>query len=105
MNRIKLRNNLTEKLAFLSEEQLNLISQLVDEFNLSQDFFANKEKEEKILKKWQYLLKNNRELDESQPLSDSDIKIICQILIKENKTRPGVIANGEFTIPDNFNDP
>lgn len=33
MNRIKLRNNLTEKLAFFSDEQLNLISQLVDEFN------------------------------------------------------------------------
>lgn len=50
------------------------------------------------------MLKNNRELDESQPLLDSEIKKICQILSQENKTRPVGLAKDEFTIAEDFNE-
>ena len=54
--------------------------------------------------KWQYLIKNNRELDESKPLANVEIEIICQVLSEENKTRPVGLAKSEFAVPDDFND-
>ncbi len=105
MKKRELRNNLTEKLAFLSEEQLNFVSQLVDELKSQKASISAHEYKEKALQKWRYLIKNNQELDEEQPLTDQEIQVICQIFSQENKKRPAGLGEGEFTINDDFNDP
>ncbi len=64
MKERELRDNLTEKLVFLSEEQLNLVSQLVDELKLQKPSISAHEYKEKALQKWRYLIENNQELDE-----------------------------------------
>lgn len=105
MNLIELRHNLTEKLAFLSEEQLNLVSQFVAQLQLQNTLINNHEHEEKALEKWQYLKENNQELDEENPLTDQEIEVICQVLSQQNKKRPAGLCQGEFTISDDFNEP
>ena len=105
MNLTELRHNLTEQLAFLSEEQLNLVSQFVAKLELTNPSVNNNQYEEKALQKWQYLKKNNQELDEKNPLTDQDIEVICQILSKQNKKRPAGLCQGEFIVSDDFNDP
>ena len=105
MNLIELRHNLTEKLAFLSEEQLNLVSQFVAQLQLQNPLINNHEHEEKALQKWQYLKENNQELDEENPLTDQEIEVICQVFSQQNKKRPAGLCQGEFTISDDFNEP
>ena len=105
MNLTELRHNLTEKLAFLSEEQLNLVSQFVAKLELPNPSVNNNEYEEKALQKWQYLKENNQELDDKNPLTDQEIQVICQVLSQQNKKRPAGLGQGEFTISDNFNEP
>ncbi|MBR8829468.1 MAG: hypothetical protein DSM107014_16485 [Gomphosphaeria aponina SAG 52.96 = DSM 107014] len=104
MNTIELRNNLTQKLTLLSDEQLKLISQLIEQFDLSQTVLTE-ETQKELISKWEYLVNNNQEIDESKPLSNDEIQIICQILNKENKTRPLGLAKGDFSIDESFNDP
>ena len=58
-----------------------------------------------LIKKWEYLVNNNQEFDESTPLSNPEIESICQVLKEEDKTRPLGIARGEFSIPDDFKEP
>ena len=105
MNLIELRHNLTEQLAFLSEEQLNLVSQFVAQLQLQNPLIKNHEHEEKALQKWQYLKENNQELDDKNPLTDQEIEVICQVLSQQNKKRPAGLCQGEFTISDDFNEP
>jgi hypothetical protein len=105
MNKRELSNNLTEKLAFLSEEQLNLVSHFVDELKSQKTEISAHEYKEKAFQKWRYLIENNQELDEEQPLTDQEIQVICQIFSQENKKRPAGLCEGEFTIDDDFNDP
>ena len=88
MKKRELSNNLTEKLAFLSEEQLNLVSHFVDELKSQKAEISAHEYKEKALQKWRYLIENNQELDEGQPLNDQEIQVICQIFSQENKKRP-----------------
>ena len=105
MNLTELRNNLTEKLAFLSEEQLNLVSQFVAKLELQNPSINNQEYKEKAWQKWQYLRENNQELDDKNPLTDQELQVICQILSQQKKKRPAGLCQGEFTISDDFNDP
>ncbi len=71
---------------------------------LPDELTVKTEDREQAMDKWQYLIKNNQELDESKPLANAEIEIICQILSEENKTRPVGLAQGEFAVPDDFND-
>jgi hypothetical protein len=105
MNLTELRHNLTEKLAFLSEEQLNLVSQFVAKLELENPPINTHKYEEKALQKWQYLKQNNQELDDENPLNDQEIEVICQVLSQQNKKRPAGLCQGEFTISDDFNEP
>jgi hypothetical protein len=105
MNTIKLRNNLTKKLALLSDEQLKLVSDFLEQFDLQLNSIETEENQLQLIKKWEYLVNNNLEEDKSDPLSNNEIKMICQILIRDNKTRHLGLAKGEFTIPDDFNEP
>jgi hypothetical protein len=105
MNLTELRNNLTEKLASLSEQQLNLVSQFVAQLELPHPSINNHEYEQKALQKWQYLKENNQELDDENPLTDQEIELICQVLSHQNKKRPAGLAQGEFTISYDFNEP
>jgi len=106
MNNIELQHRLTEKIATLSPETLNLIWQIVE--NLTQDKSSAKNEEypiENLLQKWQYLINNNQELEPNQPLENGDIQRICQFLSQSQECRPVGLAHNEFTVPDNFNDP
>jgi hypothetical protein len=51
------------------------------------------------------LIEHHQELDESSPLSNSEIDIICQYLAKQKKRRPIIKPEQKIDIPDNFNDP
>ncbi|BAG00314.1 MULTISPECIES: hypothetical protein [Microcystis] len=106
MNDVELRQLLTEKLAILSADNLNLVGQFIDK--LTHQEAANKSDNyltEKALQKWQFLVKNNQEMDNTNPLSENEIKIIWQFLSQSHRSRPVGLARGEFTISDDFNEP
>ncbi len=92
----------------LQEELLNYAqylrekgSKLDNENNLD----VKSQNESKILKKWQYLLEHDLELDQQNPLSESELEVIRQILIRQNKPRPDVPKREEIFIADDFNAP
>ena len=58
-----------------------------------------------LLQKWQYLSENGQELDPENPLTEAEIIQIRQLLHSLNQSCPVGLAQGEFTVPDNFNDP
>jgi hypothetical protein len=106
MNDVELRQCLIEKLGILSPDNINLIWQFVDDLNHEQA--SNKSDNyliEKALQKWQFLIKNNQEMDRKNPLSENEIKIICQFLGQANQSRPVGLAKEEFAVPDDFNNP
>jgi hypothetical protein len=106
MNDVDLRQSLTEKLVVLSADNLNLVWQFID--NLNPTEASNKSDKyltEKALQKWQFLIKNNQEMDNTNPLSENEIKIICQFFSQSHQSRPVGLATGEFTISDDFNEP
>ncbi|GBF79794.1 hypothetical protein AsFPU1_1194 [Aphanothece sacrum FPU1] len=106
MNDVELCQYLMEKLGILSPDELNLIWQFID--NLTQEKASNKSDNyliEKALKKWQFLIKNNQEMENKNPLSENEIKIICQFLGQANQSRPVGLAKEEFAVPDDFNNP
>ncbi|WP_287168636.1 MULTISPECIES: hypothetical protein [unclassified Microcystis] len=81
MNDVELRQLLTEKLAILSADNLNLVGQFIDKLTHQEE--ANKSDNyltEKALQTWQFLVKNNQEMDNTNPLSENEIKIIWQFL-------------------------
>jgi len=44
-------------------------------------------------------------VDTDYPLTNEDIDRIVESYRQQNKQRPVGLAKGEFTVPDNFNDP
>jgi len=44
-------------------------------------------------------------MDNKNPLSENEIKIICQFLGQANQSRPVGLAKEEFAVPDDFNNP
>ncbi|MGK7917639.1 MAG: hypothetical protein AB4038_19205 [Prochloraceae cyanobacterium] len=84
--------------------KLKLVSQFIGEFTSPQDSLNDQEVTKTAIKKWNYLLNYDRELDKNYPLSDDEIKIICQFLSQHNKTRPVELAKSDFTIPENLNE-
>jgi hypothetical protein len=106
MSDVDLRQSLTEKLAVLSADNLNLVWQFID--NLTPTEASNKPDNyltKQALQKWQFLIKNNQEIDITNPLSENEIKIICQFLNRSHQSRPVGLSAGEFTISDDFNEP
>jgi hypothetical protein len=58
-----------------------------------------------LLNKWQHLCEKGQELDPENPLTESEITQIRQLLYSLNQSCPVGLAEGEFTISDHFNDP
>jgi hypothetical protein len=44
-------------------------------------------------------------MDNKNPLSENEIKVICQFLSQSHQSRLVGLARGEFTISDDFNEP
>jgi len=86
------------------EQILTLVEQLPEDDKLKLSQVLQKD-EPKIIEKWQYLREHHRELDELNPLSNSEIDLICQYLAKQNQARPIIKPEQKIDIPDNFNDP
>ena len=100
-----MKNHLIEKIKTLSEEQLELVAALINQFELSSDFGVMTVQESQAMAKWKYLLKHDREMDKAEPLSDDELNIVRQVLSRQNKTRPVGLAKGEVFIADDFNEP
>ena len=86
------------------EQILTLVKQLPEEDQLKLSQVLQKD-ESKIIEKWQYLVEHHQELDESSPLSNREIDIICQYLANQNQRRPIINPEQKIDISDNFNDP
>lgn len=77
-----IREELDRKLNNLSPKQLDSVRQFVD------------------------FLKHQPELaDSDYPLTNEDIDRIVESYRQQNKPLPIGLAKGEFTVPDDFNDP
>lgn len=77
-----IREELDRKLNNLSSEQLNSVRQFVDS-----------------------LEHQPPSADSDYPLTNEDIDRIVESYRQQNKQRPIGLAKGEFTVPDDFNDP
>ena len=77
-----IREELDRKLNNLSPEQLNSVRQFVESIEHQQP-----------------------PVNTEQPLTNEDIDRIVESYRQQNKQRPIGLAKGEFTVPDDFNDP
>ena len=77
-----IREELNRKLNNLSPEQLNSVNQFVES-----------------------LEHQSTTADPDYPLTNEDIDRIVESYRQQNKQRPIGLAKGEFTVPDDFNDP
>ena len=77
-----IREELDRKLNNLSPEQLDSVRQFVDS-----------------------LEHQPIQVDPDYPLTNEDIDRIVESYRQQNKQRPIGLAKGEFTVPDDFNDP
>ena len=102
MNETKLKHRLNQQLHSLSTDQLNRVCQFVE--NLSNEISPT-QLDEILLNKWQYLLEKGQELNPEQPLTETEITQIRHLLYSLNQSCPIGLAQGEFTVSDNFNDP
>ncbi|MGI0480523.1 hypothetical protein ACN4EE_07010 [Geminocystis sp. CENA526] len=105
MNTATVKNQLIEKINTLSAEQLQLVANLVSQFE--EDFNSEKmtEKEEKAMAKWEYLLNKNQEINNNDPLSNEEIKLIRRLLSHQGKNLPLDLPQDNFFIADDFNAP
>jgi CRISPR/Cas system-associated endonuclease Cas3-HD len=105
VNTATIKNQLIEKINTLSAEQLQLVANLVSQFE--QDFDSEKmtEKEEKAIAKWEFLLKNDKEINNNDPLSNEEIKLIRSVLSSQSKNLPVDLPKDDFFIADDFNAP
>jgi hypothetical protein len=77
-----IREELDRKLNNLSPEKLNSVRQFVDS------------------------LDDRHTVDDPEyPLTNEDIDRVVESYRQQNKQRPIGLAKGEFTVPDDFNDP
>jgi ATP-dependent Clp protease ATP-binding subunit ClpA len=105
MNIATLKNDLINKLNNLSAEQLQTVANLVEQLEQDTDPETMTVREAKAMEKWEFLLKHDRERDESDPLSNQEIQMICEVLRRQNKNLPSGLAKSKLNIPDNFNEP
>ncbi len=105
MNTATVKNQLIEKINTLSAEQLQLVADLVNQFE--QDFNSEKmtEKEEKAIAKWKFLLHNQKKINNNDPLSNEEIKLIRGFLSSKGEKLPVNLPKDDFFITDDFNAP
>lgn len=77
-----IREELNRKLNNLSPEQLDSVRQFVDSLEARQSV-----------------------AEPEYPLTNEDIDRVVKFYRQQNKQRPIGLAKGEFTVPDDFNDP
>ena len=77
-----IKEELTRKLNHLSIEQLKSVKRYVD-----------------------YLEVSHRSIHPEPPITNEDIDRIVESYRQQNKPLPIGLAEGEFTVPDDFNDP
>ncbi len=99
------KNRLIEKINHLSDDQLKLITILVNQLELKSDFSIMTLQESSAMKKWEYLLKYDQEMDENEPLSDAELDLVRQVLCKQKKNRPIALKKNNIFIADDFNAP
>ena len=93
-----IREKLDRKLNNLSPEQLNSVCQFVESMERKKS--ANSESSAKLASNPEdYEHLNNL------PETNEDIDRVVESLRKQNKLLPIGLAEGEFTVPDDFNDP
>ena len=93
-----IREKLDRKLNNLSLEQLNSVCRFVE--SIEQEPSLNTESLPK-------LASNPEEYEHlnNLPETNEDIDRVVESLRKQNKLRPIGLAEGQFTVPDDFNDP
>lgn len=101
----KIINELEKMPLGLQEELFNYAQYLSSKLNNQNSVEFLTTKELKIMNKWEYLVENDRELDSENPLSDSELEVIRQILNRKNKSRPDVPKKEEIYIAEDFNAP
>lgn len=101
----KILNELEKMPLGLQEELLNYAQYLRSKLNNQNNLESLTTKELQIMKKWEYLLEQNQELDSESPVSDAELEIVRQILNRQNKSRPDVPKREEIYIADDFNAP
>ncbi len=93
----KIREELDRKLNNLSPEQLNSVCQFVEFLEYKQHAIKTEHKEDLT------------EEDEANlpypPVTNEDIDRIVEFYRRHNKSLLIGLAKGEFTVPDDFNDP
>ncbi|MGK7894370.1 MAG: DUF2281 domain-containing protein [Xenococcus sp. (in: cyanobacteria)] len=77
-----IREELAQKLDKLSTEQLKSVCQFVE-----------------------FLEYQQQSVTKETPITNEDIDRIVESYRQQNKRRPIGLAKGEFTVPDDFNDP
>ena len=77
-----IREELAQKLDKLSTEQLNSVCQFVE-----------------------FLEYKQQSVTTETPITNEDIDRVVESYRQQNKRRPIGLAKGEFTVPDDFNDP
>jgi hypothetical protein len=105
MNTATIKNSLIEKIKHLSVDQLKLVENLVNQFDLTSNSVEMTLQESQAMEKWEYLVKHHQEMDDTNPLSNEDITLIRQFFKKQNKTIPLDLPKAEIFIADDFNDP
>jgi hypothetical protein len=101
----KILNELKKMPIELQEELFNYAQYLRSKLNNQNSFKSLTAKELEIMKKWEYLLEYDRELDTENPLDDSELEVVRQVLSRQNKTRPNVPKKEEIYIAEDFNAP
>lgn len=101
----KILNELEKMPLGLQYELLNYAQYLRSKLNNQNNLEFLTAKELEILKKWEYLLEHDRELDSENPLSDAELETVRQILNRQKKTRPDVPKKEEIYIAEDFNAP
>jgi hypothetical protein len=79
-----IREELNRKLNKLSTEQLNSVHQYVNSLEQEQE---------------------QEPIEDEIPVTNEDIDRVVESYRKQNKPLPIGLAKGEFTVPDDFNDP
>jgi hypothetical protein len=101
----KILNELKKMPIELQEEVFNYAQYLRSKLNNQTSLKSLTAKELEIMKKWEYLLEYDQELDTENPLDDSELEVVRQVLSRQNKTRPNVPKKEEIYIAEDFNAP
>lgn len=93
-----IRQKIDSKLNNLSPEQLNSVCQFVE--SIEQEKASNIEPSRRSASN-----PEDYEHLKNLPETNEDIDRVVESLRKQNKLSPIGLAEGEFTVPDDFNDP